>query len=343
MLQFLNESYVIGILTALVTDTPGKIFLLTVIAYLTGYLIYSSYLSWFTGGFGSVPFGPAGFNIIDVLSLFPLALITLLEILRKSWWPLLKKSLITLLRFLLPWGVGIVAAVLLMTQGYQIVPKSNLWSQVSYLIFILLWIVYEVVRVQDFKRRVLKSIICVLLLLLQIVAIFFMVMTASPVIDKPNSLKNLTIPLLITRILSDITVLIFMVVIFPGGLSLTGLTMAKRAILDETLSKVLRLSLKEPMPGIGTLQSESTVPQTSKRWFCRWFTQAAVPAETMPDVYTYLPERELYLIVVFSRNTLLYFPNEDPEVRGKALLVSNELIRGIEMESARSTSNEESR
>jgi hypothetical protein len=339
MLQFLKESYVIGIIATLATDTTGRIFLLTVIAYLIGQLVYSSYLSWFMGGFGSIPFGPAGFNIIDVLSLFPLALITLTESLRKSWWPLLKKSLMAILRFLLPWVFGIAATALLRAQGYQIDPESNLWSQVSYLGWIVFWVAYRAAIAQDFKCKVCKSLICSLLLLLQSAAIFFMTMTALPVTEETDVLGNLRVPLLVTRILNEFTVLGFIFVILPLGLSWIGLVMAERAVLDGTLSKVLKLSLKQPMPGLGTLQSESTVPQAPKRRRFRWFTQATLPDEIKPDVYTYLPEQELYLIVTLKRNTLFYFPNEDSEGHGRTISISNGLIHGIEIEGARYTSN----
>jgi hypothetical protein len=61
------------------SGSAGKVFLVTALFYLSGYLLYAGYLSRFSGGYGSITLNSLGIKLVDGLMLAPTALLTLLK------------------------------------------------------------------------------------------------------------------------------------------------------------------------------------------------------------------------------------------------------------------------
>ena len=49
------------------SDPVGKVFLTTALSYSISYMLYSSYISWFAGGYGGILLGQMGFTAADFL------------------------------------------------------------------------------------------------------------------------------------------------------------------------------------------------------------------------------------------------------------------------------------
>ena len=69
------------IVSALWSESAGRLLLISAVTYFVGFSIYSGYLSWFFGGYGSVPFGVIGFSVIDIINLVPVVFLTSLRLL----------------------------------------------------------------------------------------------------------------------------------------------------------------------------------------------------------------------------------------------------------------------
>jgi hypothetical protein len=103
-----------NILHDLWADTAGKIFLLTIASYLFGYLVYGGYLGTFFRRIGNVPFGFTEFSVADLISIFPTAIITILNIIPRAFLDIIVGLLKNVI---VPFAVGLLIRS---TTGYYI-------------------------------------------------------------------------------------------------------------------------------------------------------------------------------------------------------------------------------
>jgi len=92
------------------TDTAGRIFLITFACYFFGYMVYGGYIYTFFNRKGSLPFGLADFSIADLISIFPTAILTLINFVPRAIRNIFKGVLI---HFLVPIAVGVLCQVYL--------------------------------------------------------------------------------------------------------------------------------------------------------------------------------------------------------------------------------------
>ena len=87
------------------SDTAGRIFLITFASYLFGYMVYGGYLFAFFGRKGTLPFGLSDFSIADLISIFPAAIITIIDIIPKVFLEIIKSFFF---HFVIPLIIGTV-------------------------------------------------------------------------------------------------------------------------------------------------------------------------------------------------------------------------------------------
>ncbi len=330
-MSIFNTAVFMGLMSfiqSLSSDTLGKIFVLTAISYSTSYMIYSGYISWFAGGYGGLLLSQAGFTAIDFLSLIP----TVIVLIAESIWSLTKFLVKLAFYFiLLPWIVAFLVALILSLLKIHILAGNSVLASISILAWTINTSAWTIIEISEnkfrkyFKRFVIVSIVSILMLFL----------TASsqlsntlmiPIIGFQGS--SASKPSFIEELFGAVYILIF--VGFPF---IVGLLLASLAAKGKYLSRLVKLSLKQPISITGANLEEGRIKSSSKR------TATKKQKMTQKDdtglyTYTWNDEQPAYLIASFTRTTALYLPPETISAeRGRMILINNDAIYSIEMES----------
>ncbi|HET7144042.1 MAG TPA: hypothetical protein VFI68_08495 [Anaerolineales bacterium] len=284
-------------------DPVGKIFITTAFAYSISYMIYSSYISWFAGGYGGMLLGQMGFTAADFLTLFPTSILLLIESIKSAVKPFISYILTY---FVLPL---VLASILIDT-------RINGWTspipQNTALNFAGIFVFSSGLVLSSFQTHPKKYVTYISIALSYIGALIFALTT-------PTSLTQPITPATqdwfsIKYIATEFTAFCLLITIALAP-SLIGLRMASFAVKEKLLSQITCIILNQQMQIPGLFHKKSK--------------------NKSEKVFTYQPESErpIYLIASFSRITAIYIPPEiDEEERGRMHLLTNDLICSIEVE-----------
>lgn len=296
-------------------EPTGRIFLVTVFAYFFSYLIYSGYIGWFTGGSGSISVSQVGFTIVDFLGLIP----TVYSLLFK----LAKDLAIFLARLVFAYVIAplMVYAILFMVlDGFKITAMP--YAALLYLAAPILWMIGFVGGFSSYLSKgefsnwsVFTCFLAAILLSLTSPSAASLAHTTSPGNQSAVG-QNF-----ITEILLLFTSFIFVPILFYY----LGTSLARVSITDNFLSRIQKLVLNIPYQ----IQGLALIEEPKKSGWSR---------PPKPEIFTYTPasDHPIYLVGTFSKNTAIYVSqNITGHDRGKLIILANDTIRAMEMESSK--------
>lgn len=313
-----------NILIQLTSDTVGRIFLVTVAAYFVAYSIYGGYLTRFTGGISGFSLSRLGLGITDIVTLFPTALFTIIDIMLRSTRELLTIILQALVYFASPVLLGVFLGILI--EQFIVPPQFIIQAGVLIYIFSL----YGGVFILFLRKRVLYYVIWIL----QLVGVILIVTSPDPV-QTPEILDSInTFPgSIVTALLYEISIILGFIIILLVP-TLIGRFTAKFALSEERLSNVESITLRQPLNSLGDYQPITSQLGTAPiSWKDKWFTKSIVPITMTPDVYcyTFQHDKPMYFIAAFNDVTVFFLADERKEFKnGQAILISRDLIHSLE-------------
>ena len=321
---------VIGTLWA---SAAGQIFLLTVLVYLTVYLIYGGYFSRFAGGYSLMPFNLSGLTIIDILLLFPTVFVTLVHLVWRGGWAVLKAGGFALLYFLGSMLLGsFLAGVFIWIGLIPSVPLATILHPVGQFLWLAgLYVLLFFLGIFP-QHRWLKAIVFLLLL----VGTFLVIISLKPLQGQVVVPGVLEVPApvgYIGRLLWELLIAMGVVLLFIMPMIL-GFEMAEVAVKEDLLSKVASLTLTQPIPSLGSPDSvfASSTPASSFRQ--SWWIKPVLSVDVEPDVYTYVPKTGLYLIASFHDSVAFYAPveNRSQPIDGRMILITRNIISSVDFQ-----------
>jgi hypothetical protein len=292
------------------------IFLITILTYLFGFLVYGGYLSAFAGSIGNTPFAFSDLTIVDLLAILPITIITIFNKVLHGFGDAV--------RFIVFYSIIPTFIGLLSRFQYWIIFSPKLAS-IAFLAGMILWMVV-VLTVAWFNIRY-KSWWFIFALLAAI-ASGVLFWGGAPVAGQ---FVNTTPPegiYLLNSLLGIISFLFALLAAF-----ILGIVTAETVVERKMLSIVSRLALRQPLPMLGT--SEHIAIESNKGSNKKWFFKPSVSVSLEPDVYTYCYKEEhpLYLVSIFRNFSLFYIPGnlEEQKMNGRLVSISSHMIYSIEL------------
>jgi hypothetical protein len=303
------------------SDNAGRIFLITFASYLFGYLVYGGYLFAFFGRNASLPFGLADFSIADLISVFPAAIITIIDIIIKAFWRFLKGLFF---HVIIPIVIGVAIRSVTGLRFNQLSIDAT-WVGLLAFVGIVIWL-------SSFSISISKStnVPLVIFILLEIIGsiIFF---AAVPNAGEPDPI----FPTLTAQTQSGLSIILIIILTLEiiAVPYLFGVNVAKTAIKLNLLTKIDRLTLSQPILKDGmskiTIQSEIRNKQAFKEL---WLTQRNLPIDIEPNVYEWLSpsDKGTYLIATFEKFVILYMMGLKTE-DSHTIVVKRDVILSLEI------------
>lgn len=310
-----------NIIQNLWSDTTGRIFLITFASYLFGYLVYGGYLFAFFGRNASLPFGLADFSIADLISVFPAAIITIIDIIIKAFWGFLKGLFF---HIIIPIAIGVAIRSLTGLRFNQLSIDAT-WVGLLAFVGIVIWL-------SSFLISISKStnIPLVVFIFIEIIGsiIFF---AAVPNTGEPDPI----FPTLTAQTQSGLSIILIIILTLEiiAVPYLFGVSVALTAIKLDLLTKIDRLTFSQPIlqDGISkiTIKSEIRGKQALKEL---WLTQRNLPIDVEPDVYEWLSpsDKSTYLIATFEKFIVLYVVGLKTE-DSHTIVVKRDIILSLEI------------
>jgi hypothetical protein len=302
-------------LQTLWADAAGKIFLITVGSTLFGYMVHGGYMFTFFGRRENLPFGLSDFSIIDLISIFPTAIVTFFNIIPKAFFEFLK---IFIIHFVIPVTIGII----IRSSGFQL---DQFLFGTTWLVQILngagffIWAsCYFFAIIQS--RNLLKVFIVIVEFLGAI--LYFVTLSTM---GGPSTTIN------ISPAQTQILYAIFATTIFPY---VFGVLIARKAIKSNLLVRIERLTLRQPILKEGMKKVTTSTETGNKPSFRElWLAQKSLPVDMEPDAYEWsaTPDKNLYLIATFEKFVLLFTPIPGPEPEdGTTIMLNRDMILSME-------------
>ncbi len=304
------------------SDTSGKIFIATVVAYSGSYLLFSGYISRFTGGYGGLLLSQAGFTALDFLALLPATALLIIQTIQSFVKFLLRYVLYYVI---IPWSASLIVLYFRMPIGNE---TSTTRTSIGYFA-LLYWISalgIPIAYPQYMKTR--RGVIVGV----GFSTLAMIIFAFSAPLDSNVNASNVSI---INKILAEIlaAVILFTSILLP---SLIGGSLAKIAIENKLLSKIDRIVLKQPVP----LPDSNPIRDEAMDFALRtnkghWLFNKHLSVQMKPDVYSYRwsEESPVFLITSFSRTTALYFHTKDDGKNNRMVFLANDLIYLLELQS----------
>lgn len=303
-------STVISFFQAFWSDPVGKVFLATTLTYSISYMLYSSYISWFAGGYGSILLGQMGFTTADFLALFPTSLLLFFI----AIWYFIKAFIkYALIYLVIPFAFGYLIISVRIASGFMIPNQNSLPATVGILIYLVGF------GLSSTSIKLIKDKPAIPIIISYAGAILA-ALTLFPASTTPSLNANPNAPSIVLIFLNEIIALM-LVVYSVAAPSFIGLSLASFAVKGELLSKVSSLVLKQPIQIAGLSIQKSTGQKRTQ--------------DQVGNIFSYKTnsEKPVYLISSFSRVTALYLPPQTVDAeQGRMQLLTNDLIYSIEVE-----------
>jgi hypothetical protein len=308
------------ILQNLWCDTAGRIFLITFTSYLFAYMIYGGYMFTFLGKKGSLPFGLVDFSIADLISIFPSAIITIIDIIPKAFIQILKGLFLYLV---IPLVIGLFIRSV---TGFRLnqFALDPTWIGSLAVVGIVLWLTgYLLAILQPLKIHWAVPIFVETLGAILFFAAIPNSGEPAPVIPAPTNQTQQGID----NLLGIILTLEIVAIPFTFGVGI-----ARTTIRLNFLIKINRLILRQPILRGGI--RKITVPNETRRvnsFQDLWLAQKSLPVNIEPEVYEWMPgsDKEAFLLATFEKFVIIYEPglgDEDNHI----IMMNRDVILSIE-------------
>lgn len=303
-------------------DVAGKIFLITFVSYLTGYLIYGGYLFSFFGKKASFPFGLFDFSITDLISIFPAGILTLVDLIIKLFPKLLK---VLIFQLLIPFAVALTFSAIsgLKFNRFGI---DDVWIGFLASAGLAIWLG----GLLFFFYRFSDTFLIVSFFLETIGLIMFFLALPNP--GEPTSIllaQKFELPALFNSLLRIILLFEIAALVYIFGNSI-----AKTAIKLNLLVKIDRFVLNQPVLQAAML-SRAPIPSGVKvkspinEW---WLMQKQLPVNLEPELYEWRPSHNeaMYLIAAFEKFIILYSVNQE-ENDHRTFVINRDVLLSLEI------------
>lgn len=293
------------------------IFLVTIVSYISSFLVYGGYLSAFAGSVGNTPFAFSDFTIVDILAILPIALITLLNKILLGLKDVLKFLAIY---FAVPFSVGLGVRI---GVGQFVFPP---FTTAAVIFGMILWTgATSYGSIKNYRFVSWQNLVLWLITVIGWTIIFGSVSTSGQptLVPAPNSLIS---------ILNGI-LMFFYIIVGLLGLFVLGYVTAETVVERKALSKISRLVLSQPIELLG--KAEQTTIESKVRTSKKGFWHPAKPGVIEYNVFTYsYPEdKPLFLVSSFRNFSLFYIcdDNKDKTMNGQLISVASQLIYSYEL------------
>jgi hypothetical protein len=318
--------WVMGFFQGLWGSDVGKIFISTFIAYSASYMVYSGYVSWFSGGYGGLLLSQIGFTAIDFLGLIPTAFVLMVNWV-KSTFVFLVKAL--LLYVFLPLGFLFIFGWVLQFFRIQIFVHSG----TVFLIGLLVWISGLNIVLSSIGKQELINWSALAICFFGVFLIAFSLpLTPADIAASPVSQTWPSPIIFIAAVFSEVISLIYLS-FFLTVPYLIGISLAKTALSEKMLSRLVKIVLKQPLQMLEANSPETRKTELSPK--STWLFLKRPPVEIKPTIFEYEwnESQPAFLVASFSRTTAIYLPSETTSAeQGKLLLLNNDLICSMEIE-----------
>lgn len=291
-------------------------------------MLYSGYIAKFAGGYGGLLLSHFGFTVLDFLALIPTVLILLFE------------SAVTLIGFLIKQiSLYIVLPFAALFFAVNLFNNFNIptLSSKFQLVGAILWLIPTLISTTNhqFKFHSKNKTVFVIISIIGMVLLGM----STPYQTWSNNTNSFTFfsndTSLFGRLLTEMLSAIITIYIVASP-SLIGLSLATTAINNKTLSKVENITTKQPLDFPGTVRKlidGSSIKSSQQKK--HWLLNKEIPLQFGLEAFSYSwnDDEAPFLIASFSRTTAFYFISKSPLKQNKMLLVSNDLIYSIELQS----------
>lgn len=310
-------------------DTTGKIFILTILAYSSSYMLYSGYISRFAGGYGGILLSHFGFTVLDFLALIPTVLILLFES-AVSFIIFISKNIF--FHVILPFIALLITKSIIHKFDIPTLPTNFQLAGIT--MWIIPFLISTTSLYKKFYSNNQKAFIAIGVMGMILIGISTPYQTLSS-----NTTSNVSFfsngGTTFEKIVAE-GLAIFIATFIITMPSLIGLSLAATAINNKTLSKVERIVTKQPLDFPDTtpkiIDGNSIENSEHKK---HWLLNKEIPIQFGLEAFSYSWEdgEHPFLIASFSRTTAFYFLSKKPPNQNKMILVSNDLIYSLELQS----------
>lgn len=319
------------------SDVVGRIFLITVISYFIGFSVFGGYILRFSGGFSGLFLSRSGFQISDFVTFLPTMTLFTLDAIKNSFFPILrfvsKIFAYILTTFIVGASFGLIGIWLMTILNIQ--NLSLFIIQIGPLLYTCGFLFFMSVLI--FPKYQLWLL--VLSGSLQILGIGIIVVAITGGV-QPEIMQSPEVEKILVTAYSIVYNVMTPLLIMALSLTpmLLGREMASFSIKEDLLSKVARISLRQPIKSMHICKITDSSPQQTNLWFENWLFRSNLPINIEPSVYEYdfTNSHAAYLIFSFGDTTGLYITNQaDASDKGRFIVLSRELIYSLEFHSRR--------
>lgn len=322
--------FLLDLISTVWSEPSGQIFLLSVAYYLFSAFTVSGYMAYFAGGFGNIGFGD--YTLLDFLFFLPTLAVTGLTIIADN---ILRVLAYILFFVITPNFVGLLIAFWIFNQTDWLGDLSPLLISLLFYISLVSWFIGVTLLLSDSTKRWISF-------LTQLLSILLFSITSVVLVSR--GLKPLA-PNIDPTIISVIAFIgnLFFLFTSIGGLLLIllliGTTIARQAVKEKYLSKIIRVQLAKPVQGLERWRVEA--PNTGEN---NWFSLLK-PSQPDQSNHRYEPKGDVLLVATLKRVTAFYVHDAE-ETNGKngnLILVSNADIQSLELKSAKKVDSNHSK
>jgi hypothetical protein len=279
------------------------------------------------GGTGSVSLSFTDFNPVDILTLLPVGITTLLEV----FWKLIRESAKEVLKIFFLWlVVPFIVVVLLRSFVLPLLLAARFESRFVATCSQYLWLAGVTIGlfISEIKDRRKRWLWMAVSLFLQIGGLIALVLSMPNDSAAPTPASQMG--WFMKRLFDFLMIMNLVLVVF--FIFFLGYRLAERSTHKRLLSCVSKIYLKQPLPDLGDIELLQEYTSRDRFEFKKlWFARKSIPIEFPPDTYVCSPLPEtMYLIAAFRKNIAFYLMNPaGPKMQGEMVLIANDLIYGI--------------
>jgi|GEM_PF-2462231 len=347
LIYFLTSSHVYRLLSWAISpmwhDPAGRIFLWTVGVTFIVYLIYGGYLFVFAGGASVFRLG---IGLSDLITLPPVAILTIFNIVQEQWWPAIKwlfwQLLWQLFSVFMPIISGVFLGILMKSFLPSYFGSSDIIMQLGLMIYLSGFTASIFSSTEIYSKWQVVGIWA-----WQIFGIVLFTVGTPTHLAQPQQTNSFETSFIwvyyLNKILVEIFSVLFICIIPPILLILFGMEMAKIAVQQKALSQVLNLVLKQPLLYLGQFkqsritneQFESTNGKMSPR--NRPVGKASFLIDNEPQVYIYDFDKEqpLYLVASFSDTLAFYRYDDESSPSGRLIIIDRQIMSSMVLKSSK--------
>ncbi|MBT3316136.1 MAG: hypothetical protein HN390_16150 [Anaerolineae bacterium] len=298
-------------------EPSGKIFTLSIAYYLFSALVFSGYMSFFSGGYNSIPFG--NFSLGDLLFFFPTMSVSIIASIFNNFWKTIWNFLY---KTALPTFLGLLSGIKIHIYILNETHLLELHSMFLVLISFGVWF-YSFLASIDNSHKYRKTFLITLQFFSSLLFILFAVGFTQDASSPPSPTTEQVTGYF--GFLGDLIMTFFQIVLGILIPILIGKGIARNVIKNKLASSVVQLELQQKLNSLNKwLAIDSNAHSTVWNVLLK-------PKNNEPVNFTYILEDNLLLIASFKNTTAFYLTPNTESQRGSLQIISNDIIANIEL------------